>query len=141
MFIMASIFLKNLIDWSWNDAPIFEIRGCSVNGESLTSSCLLIKHYSPIISIWNIQYNILSAVAENIFLRWIMHDFNKFESPWLLLIINESSMSIFWNMDSHMLLIIYLTLYVIIILTEFIDSISNFLVLFKLLYCICYKNR
>jgi hypothetical protein len=102
---------------------------------------LLIKHYSPIISIWNIQYNILSAVAENIFLRWIMHDFNKFESPWLLLIINESSMIIFWNMDSHMLLIIYLTLYVIIILTEFIDSISNFLVLFKLLYCICYKNR
>ena len=127
MFIMASNFLKNLIDWSWNDAPIFEIRGCSIHGESFACSCLTITHYSSIVSICYILNNILSAVAENIFLRWIMHDFIKFEFPWLLLIINESSMSIFWYMDSHMLFIIYLTLYVKIKLTEFIESIFKFL--------------
>ena len=107
--MMASNFQKNLIYWSWNDTPVFEIRSRSIHGESLSSPCLSIAHDSTIVSICNILNNVLSAVAENILLRWIVHDFIKFEFPWLLLIINETSVSIFWYMNCHMLLIKYLT--------------------------------
>lgn len=103
MLIMASDFLKNLIDWSRNDASVFKIRSSSIHSEGLSSSSLPITHYSAIIPICYILNNFLSTKAEYIFLGWIVHNFIKLEFPWLLLIINESSMGIFRYVHSNML--------------------------------------
>lgn len=103
MLVMRSNFLENLINSSWDHTSVLEIWGWSVHCKSLTCTCLSIAHDGTIVSSSNSLDNVLCTVGKDIFLWWVVHDFVKFELPWFLLIINETSICILWNMDSHML--------------------------------------
>ena len=92
-----------LMDSSRNDSSVLEVWGSSIHGESLTSSSLAIAHNSPIVAIDDWFDNLLSAVRVNVFLWSVMHYLVEFKLPRFLLIIDESSRRIFWDVDCHVL--------------------------------------
>lgn len=78
---MGAYFLENLMDSSWNDSSVFEIRGGSIHSESFSSTSLSIAHDGSVIAIDDRLDNILRAVGKDVFLRGVMHYLVEFKLP------------------------------------------------------------
>ncbi len=95
--------LENLWNGTWNQTTIFVVLHTTAHSKSLTSPGLSIHHHSSIESI-NYRPNDVSCTAiEDVVLAGIMQDLIKFESPWLLLIVDHTSMLILRNIHIYML--------------------------------------
>lgn len=102
LWVRANLW-ETLMDSPWNDSSVLKVRGSSIHGKSFTCSSLPVAHNSPIIAIDDWFDNVLSAVRVNVFLWSVMHYLVEFKLPRLLLIIDETSRRIFWDVDCHVL--------------------------------------
>ena len=91
------------MDGSWNDSTILEVGSSSIHGECLSSTSLTIAHDCTVVPLNDRLHNIFGAVLENVFLGSVMHNLVEFELPGLLLIVDETSSRILWNMNRHVL--------------------------------------
>ena len=103
LILMSANLLEQLIDGSRNDTTILEVSVGTIHWEGLTSTGLAIAHDGTVVTIGDFGYNILGAILIDIFLGGVMLNFIKFECPNLLLIVDEASMFILRDVDSHML--------------------------------------
>lgn len=106
LFELSSHLLKDLWNASWNQTSVLVILSRSAHCERLSSTCLSIAKNSPIITLNSIRNDVFGAVSKNFFLTHIMKNFIEFEFPGLKLIINNTSVLIFWNCDCYLIRVI-----------------------------------
>ena len=89
--VMRANLFEDLVDGSWNDAPVFEIGRGAIHGESLACSSLAIAHDGPVEPVDHRLDDVLGAELEDVLLRRVVHQLVEFELPSLFLIVDETS--------------------------------------------------
>ena len=99
----ASNFLENLRNSSRNETSVFIVLHATAHGESFSSSCLTIYHHSSVKSVNYRAHYVSWACIKHVFLAGVMKDLVKFKTPAFLLVVDNTTWFILWNVHINML--------------------------------------
>ena len=96
----AANLIKYLVDCPGYNTSVFIVLGGPRNRERLSSPCLAVSHYCPIITIYTLPDNVPCTVIVDLFLTGVVEDLVELKLPGFLLIVDETATFILRNLYS-----------------------------------------
>ena len=93
----AANLRENITDCSWNKTSIFVVLSAASHCECLSSSGLTVAHDGTVYTVYDRGNCFLATILKDVFLGSVVHQLVKFKLPGLSLIIDMTSMFVFWN--------------------------------------------